>query len=88
MNTNHSPGPWVVTDGHYPCFREVCGASFRISAVMSASDLTEDDYRRRSADPRLIAAAPLLLDALQDMLIFDNGKPEFDAARAAIAAAT
>ena len=33
-------------------------------------------------------AAPLLLDALEDLLIFDNGKPEFDAARAAIAAAT
>lgn len=65
MDTKHTPGPWAVADGHYPCLRGVVGASFKISAVMLASDLTEDDYLRRSADLKLIAAAPLLLDALQ-----------------------
>lgn len=61
----HTPGPWSVVDGHYPCFRDIKGPSFGISIVMSATDLTFADYLQREADARLIAAAPDLLAALQ-----------------------
>lgn len=62
---NHTPGPWVVADGHYPSFKNVVGPSFKISAVMWATDLNEGDYEARTADLHLIAAAPDLLEALE-----------------------
>jgi hypothetical protein len=63
--SKHTPGPWQVMDSFYPSIKEVFGASFKISCVMWATDLTEEDYQQRSADLRLIAAAPDLLEALQ-----------------------
>jgi hypothetical protein len=64
MTTKHTSGPWAVVDGYYPSFKEVTGPSFKVSAVMWATDLTEDDYQKRNADLHLIAAAPDLLEAL------------------------
>lgn len=94
MKTKHTPGPWEVMDSFYPSIKEVFGASFKISCVMWATDLTEEDYQQRSADLRLIAAAPELLSALKAMLTHmgmdedEWTKPTFDQARAAIAKAT
>jgi hypothetical protein len=68
MTTQHTPGPWAVIDGYYPSFKEISGPSFKISAVMCATDLTEDDYQKRDADLCLIAAAPDLLEALKNLL--------------------
>lgn len=65
--TKHTPGPWTVVDGVYPSFKEVSGPSFKVSAVMWATDLTEDDYSKRTSDLHLIAAAPELLEALKSM---------------------
>jgi hypothetical protein len=50
-------GPWGVVDGHYPCFKELTGASFKVSVVMWSTDLTDADSQRRSADLSYIAAA-------------------------------
>jgi hypothetical protein len=99
MTTQHTPGPWSVTDSHYPSFKEISGPSFKISVVMWATDLTEDDYQKRYADLHLIAAAPDLLEALQDLfdadmehvLMGDGKDDQIEAiakARAAIAKAT
>lgn len=63
--SKHTPGPWEVMDSFYPSIKEVVGPSFNVKAVMWATDLTEKDYQERSADLRLIAAAPDLLEALQ-----------------------
>jgi len=63
--TKFTPGPWLVTDSHYPSIKEISGASFNIKAVMWATDLTEDDYQKRYADLHLIAAAPDLYEALE-----------------------
>lgn len=76
METNYTPGPWSVFSTYAQ--PEVLGADGSLVAVLPVGEL-KDAY--------LISAAPGLLDALQDLLIFDNGKPEFDAARAAIAKA-
>jgi hypothetical protein len=65
MSTQHTPGPWAVVDGYYPSFKQVTGPSFKVSAVMWATDLTEVDYQKRNADLHLIAAAPDLLEALK-----------------------
>jgi hypothetical protein len=94
MSTQHTQGPWSVTDGHYPSFKEISGPSFKISVVMWATDLTEDDYRKRDADLHLISAAPDLLEALQRMLDApSHGTHEAmrranEAAHAAVAKAT
>ncbi len=89
---SHTPGPWVVVDGHYPSFIEIKGPSFGISVVTTALDLDFNDYMSRTADARLIAAAPELLEALQaciqqiTALCSADDVPE--QARAAIAKAT
>jgi len=90
MTTQHTPGPWTVVQGNYPAIKEISGPSFGIKAVMWATDLNEDDYQKRDADLRLIAAAPDLLSALNAMLTHmgmdedEWNKPTFDQARAAI----
>ncbi len=68
MSTKHTPGPWEVMDSFYPSIKEVFGASFKISCVMWATDLTEEDYQKRRADLRLIAAAPELLEAVKALI--------------------
>lgn len=79
MTTQHTPGPWEVMDSFYPSMKEVFGASFKIKCVMWATDLTEEDYQQRSADLRLIAAAPDLLAVLSEFKIAsDNQDNTFD----------
>lgn len=92
--SGHTPGPWAVIDGHYPAFKEVTGPSFKLSVVMLATDLTEDDYQKRDADLHLIAAAPDLLEALGQTLnamihleLSDSSKIEWEASKAAAYAA-
>ncbi|MEQ0949305.1 hypothetical protein ABLR35_12430 [Pseudomonas aeruginosa] len=89
---NHTPGPWVVVDGHYPSFIEIKGPSFSISVVTTALDLDFNDYMSRTADARLIAAAPELLEALQaciqQITALCSADDVPDQARAAIAKAT
>ena len=63
--SNHTPGPWAVVEGDSPGIKEISGPSFTILAVMWASDLNEDDFRKRYADLSLIAAAPDMLNALE-----------------------
>lgn len=91
--SKHTPGPWNVQPGYYPGFLEVVGASFTISVVTLATDLTLEDSFKRTADALLIAAAPDLLAALEFM-VANIGEPAclenrdgFAAARAAIARA-
>ena len=66
--TKFTPGPWIVTNSHYPSFKEISGPSFGIKVVMWATGLTEDDYQKRSADLHLIAAAPDMYKELEEAL--------------------
>ena len=53
--TMHTPGPWVVTRGSWS---KDCNAQYELEGVKVL----------QAADARLIAAAPDLLEALQDAL--------------------
>ena len=83
---SESKKEWKVVDGYYPGFLNIVGASYTVSIVTSASDLTLEDYVNRTNDAHLMAAAPDLLEALEAVLsVADRATHEFDKARAAIA---
>jgi hypothetical protein len=69
---NHTPGPWEVVQGHYPSFKDVVGPSFKLSVVMSATDLDQTDYEARLADLHLIASAPDLFEALNNIVLLQE----------------
>ena len=61
---SESKKEWKVVDGYYPGFLNIVGASYTVSIVTSATDLTLEDYVNRTNDAHLMAAAPDLLEAL------------------------
>lgn len=64
---SESKKEWKVVDGYYPGFLNIVGASYTVSIVTSATDLTLEDYVNRTNDAHLMAAAPDLLEALEGM---------------------
>ena len=93
MSTQHTPGPWHLRLSnnatphieHGDCFRDEVGELDNRICVMP-SEITQSF--NSFANARLIAAAPDLLEALEHVIYWDNGKPEWEMARAAIAKAT
>lgn len=87
MNVKFSPGPWVVKNG-----RCIYGNGDFIKPFVAS---VEDDHNdaETAANARLIAAAPDMYHALQDLIAYlgvdvDNGLDELlTNARAAIATA-
>ena len=67
---SESKKEWKVVDGYYPGFLNIVGASYTVSIVTSATDLTIEDYVNRTNDAHLMAAAPDLLEALEAILPF------------------
>ena len=67
---SESKKEWKVVDGYYPGFLNIVGASYTVSIVTSASDLTLEDYVNRTNDAHLMAAAPDMLEALEAILPF------------------
>lgn len=67
---SESKKEWKVVDGYYPGFLNIVGASYTVSIVTSATDLTLEDYVSRTNDAHLMAAAPDLLEALEAILPF------------------
>jgi hypothetical protein len=71
--SNHTPGPWKVSrrfDVYQDTQTPGVGGTF-IATTKGVSELPESVNQVCEADARLIAAAPELLKALQDILIFD-----------------
>lgn len=83
--TTHTPGPWACTytSNHAHDYRLTQPSGQPLPVKAEANDRSE-----QRANARLIAAAPELLQVLQDVLtIFAEEYPEspcFDRARAAI----
>lgn len=91
--TKHTPGPWTTDGEEHDCRIEVCAHVSRPgrpgNEVLICQVCVDDGYVDSAgrANARLIAAAPALLAALED--ICDNGLSSgwWATARAAIAAA-
>jgi len=90
----YTPGPWKRVANSIKSRKANC-VIVRLPALTDrVGDETPEQIERWDADARLIAAAPELLEALEDLLlmaIFGSVPtalmPECDAARAAIAKA-
>lgn len=79
---------WKVVPGYYPGFLEIVGASFTVSVVTTATDLSFDDFVKRTRDAHIMAAAKDMLLALEAVVsVADRATVEFDMARSAIAKA-
>ena len=84
MRTQHTPGPWTVDHD---------AVSHNGAHIAFAIGHDGDDYATQCANARLVAAAPDLLAALQEILDAEEGvgetdRPHMIRARAAIAKAT
>jgi hypothetical protein len=83
--SNHTPGPWKVSR-RFDVYQDTqtlgVGGTF-IASTKGNWELPESVNRVCEADAKLIAAAPDLLKALQDILIFDSALSQ-ENARAAI----
>ena len=93
MDTKHTPGPWFTTGTRGTRYVEA-RIGFGLQEVAACGPT--EKAGQQEANARLIAAAPLLLDALRDCVALIErdmpgdraAQPELIAARAAIAAAT
>jgi hypothetical protein len=87
--SNHTPGPWKVSR-RFDVYQDTqvpgVGGTF-VASTKGVSELPESVNEVCEADAKLIAAAPELLKALQDILIFDSALSQ-ENARAAIRKAT
>lgn len=63
-----TPGPWSATQGQFPCLYLSDGGDPLDGSVLGAEEA--------SANARLIAAAPALYEALDDLLYEDSDKSE------------
>jgi hypothetical protein len=83
--SNHTPGPWKVSrrfDVYQDTQTPGVGGTF-VASTKGISELPESVNEVCESDAKLIAAAPELLKALQDILIFDSALSQ-ENARAAI----
>ena len=83
--SNHTPGPWKVSrrfDVYQDTQTPGVGGTF-VATTKGVSELPESVNQVCEADAKLIAAAPDLLKALQDILIFDSALSQ-ENARSAI----
>lgn len=88
---NHTPGPWMIYDDG-----DIASASVRVPehTVLRSGSVKGATIGEAMANAKLIAAAPSLLAALQDLIMLaaqHRGKAAADSvarARAAIKAAT
>jgi hypothetical protein len=95
MSTKHTPGPWFYTGKHHDCEVRYVGRNREDRFDTEIATLYLGKGEEQIANANLIAAAPELLAALQevfvigDTLVSDVYGYEFkEKARAAIAKAT
>lgn len=70
-HAKHTPGSWHATGLLITADNHEAGGIF-VAEVKPTNPLTADGYAEGKANARLIAAAPRLLQALKDMILFEN----------------
>lgn len=100
MSTQHTPGPWELSEGDTSLWaKSPLGARVRISNIIKHAPINGINH---AANARLIAAAPDLLAALEDLLenldetglgtmpgdVFSNMRDTVERAKEAITKAT
>jgi hypothetical protein len=92
-NTNHTPGPWILGDENNQCCEVVLGCSHNLVVSLDRQDINTGkvviERDEMLANARLIAAAPDLLAALQELYDIPDDDlldafDEWQAAKAAI----
>ena len=68
----------LAIDEVYPGHAVIHGPSFKLDCFLTASELNQNDYEKRTADLRLIAAAPELYAELQNIANADPTKWDED----------
>lgn len=90
-NQLHTPGPWSLEAVEDRSIKHLCPIDSERMSLLTVVHQDETPFAAvyNDADARLIAAAPELLEALQDLCSFDLlTQDKWDKARAAIAKAT
>ncbi len=64
----HTPGPWYAHMNGEGSFCIKAGTDYDISPTLASRSKWKSDAERSNANARLIAAAPELLEALEDCL--------------------
>lgn len=96
MTTQHTPGPWRFTTDAIAIWNSAAAKKTLCIADMGSEGSPDIDYAETLANARLIAAAPIMLLALKEMLRTNDAScvgegcqiSGIDLARAAIAKAT
>lgn len=72
----HTPGPWRVWNNGKGYYLSICASAHRNLATVMQRDNRPESFDERTANARLIAAAPDLLEALKtiDQWSQDSGK--------------
>lgn len=80
----HTPGPWTVSDNlNNDMSRPVVSEEDRIAFVHLPQAMSDGRFER-DANARLIAAAPVLLEALKAMLELPDAKERLEQVRRGI----
>lgn len=92
MNAKHTPGPWVASHNSWETSTVYADGRVVAECLIDA-DVSEENQHElepiKEANARLIAAAPELLEALQEVIAISDRKHDaWDKAKAAIARAT
>ncbi len=96
MSTKHTPGIWYLSGKHTKYVEALLDNGFTQEVASVGPTLADGGYgEQQQANARLIAAAPELLEALQEVFSLEAsllrniyGSEFVEAARAAIAKAT
>lgn len=77
MNTQHTKAPWEIEYDNSDCNSGGQWYNVGPAKVEFPYNCGEKSQAEAKANTKLIAAAPELLEALKDLVIFDNDSMEF-----------
>lgn len=74
MKTLHTPGPWAIVERNAPRGALMIESQHGLIAVMESSKTRPVTYENAECNASLIAAAPELLQALIQIIAWEDGE--------------